>query len=71
MVHHCLLYYYYLYVNMLNLYTGMCRRLEVLNSASITRKGLGYTFILQSTVEVVVVDNVAGSDLLYCNNDPH
>ena len=23
------------------------------------------------TVEVVVVDNVAGSDLLYCNSDPH
>ena len=26
---------------------------------------------LQQTIEVVVVDNAAGSDLLYCNNDPH
>ena len=25
----------------------------------------------QQTVKVVVVDNAAGSDLLYCNNDPH
>ena len=27
--------------------------------------------IAVKTVEVVVVDNAAGSDLLYCNNDPH
>ena len=47
MVHHCLLYYYYLYVNVHNIYTGMCRGLGVPNSASITGKGLGYAFILQ------------------------
>ena len=41
------------------------------NSTSITLKGLGYTFILQLAIEVVVVDNVAGSDLLYCNSDHH
>ena len=41
------------------------------NSTSITLKGLCYTFILQLAIEVVVVDNVAGSDLLYCNSDPH
>ena len=28
-------------------------------------------FILQYTVEVVVVDNAADNDLLYCNSDPH
>ena len=46
----------------------MC--VNVINSGGITLKGLGYMFILQYTVQVVVVDN-AGSDLLYCNNDPH
>ena len=27
--------------------------------------------LLTYFAEVVVVDNVAGSDLLYCNSDPH
>ena len=34
-------------------------------------EGLAYPLILQLGIEVVVVDNVAGSDLLYCNSDPH
>ena len=34
---------------------------------------LATAIVVTKIVEVVVVDNVAGSDLLYCNNinDPH